>query len=1282
VSGCPPRRPTESKVRGVRVSCVVFLVFTVVSSFSPEVFAASPVQRAGIAKEAEIVSAQGEGWVRFVEEKDWIDALRQQVLTGGDTVRTGPYGKMGLLFVEGTQIKVNRKSTLSIRPSAGAGAKGTVLGLSEGEIWSRARAVPGGLRIETPSATAAIRGTDWDLLVDEKGTSYVTVLRGVVEFYNDFGSLLVNPGEQATAEVGRPPVKTVLIKPKDRVQWVVSYQLFVPDLVRFGPYRRGEALKELSSARERTAKDPSDREAAISLAETLYDLKQRRESLALVEDVLSKEPSNRRALVLRGYLFLDAGRTDEAEGDFERALKAKAKGKGKSGRIEAKAGLAGVALARNEVARAGALVKEIAGEDRSPLAGLLAASFEAYLGDFRKALRICVDQAKVHPSDERFRILAAGLSLLIDERVQAREFLAQAFSLNPESSEAHAVLGACEHLEGRGKFAEDAYRKSLDLDPDNAGAMGGLGVLLMEKGDYSGAERELSKGLLAAPRASMTWANRGVLYSAVEELAKARDDLAKSLSIDPTNFTTLNGQGLVALKEGRNEEAVRHFLKASLLEPNFSQPHTLLAIAYYQQGDVARALEEVRLAESLDPRDPFPHLVAYLIRQDTYRPYEAVKEAARVLELIPNLKSVDEVENTRAGLSNLGSALSGFGLSEWAESYAQESFDPHVPSSHFFASRQYNNNHTVAVSELVQGVLLDPLSVSTPTRFQDIVRRPRNDLTLTATLGEVKEAFTQSYQALAQGYLRKHSELSYFLSAQGSRNDGYVVNGDSRGYSVNTAIGYKPDYNNGYYLAGFLTRDKSGYFGSLTDPDPDNRLETTMWNAEAGYHRRFGPKNDLLFRAAAGRSDFKFINPSPFGSGLSDIQLSFLNAGWTADETREFFRQGVYDVTAVFGGASTSLATDSTGVLGSNPSIPRLPPSFPARIDFDTRAYERTTSDTKGIQLRHLFRAGDRHEVTYGLEGIFAKDRLRTTFYQYNATGSIDFYEEFFLPTGSVWTFPLVSPGAVSTDAENSRTYFLAYLDDRWKPVPGVLVEGGAFFFVHDDDRNETRRLFPKIGLAVDLTKRHVLRAGFQKWMEQPSLGTLSPLTNAGLVINNSLAIDASELTDYQVRLESRWTERLFSVVGAERVDLKDPTPGEGFLWRAVKAEFLSAAVNAILTERIGFFLRYLYAAGKGTDGPLDGKSVPDLPRNVYSGGLVAVFPNYVKASLSTSRTGESYSGYSNVLKTESYWTTSAAATWEPLKKRLLLALGLNNLFNNGSPAPPRSSSATLEYRF
>ncbi len=1244
--------------------------------------ASGPLPRPGVVREAEVVSVSGEGWVRFRGEENWLDAFREQILTAGDLLRTGDYGRLGVLFADGIQIRLSRKTTLAIRqtPKAGRG-ESTVLGLDVGEVWSRSQAVPEGLRIETPAATAAIRGTDWDLTVDETGRSHLTVLAGAVAFFNDYGSIVVEAGQQAVAEPGKAPVKSFLVRPRERVQWVFSYPMSVPDLLFFHSHRRQEVLDALPAARKASEEHPADMGAKVFLGGLLFDLREKQESLRLFEEVLAREPKNAGALAFRGLLALDSGDIETAKICFDRALETKS---GDSA-VAALLGRVGVALHEGRVAEAARLLGEIEEAGKRPQVGVVAAVFDAFLGDFTKAVETASRYGSLYPEDERFPILLASFYTVLDERGKALEAVRKGLDLYPASSQGYAVLAGLEHLEGKGKEAEAAYRKAIELDPTNPQARNGLALLLMERGEYEESGEHLSETVARAPGNPMAWANRGLLFTLLEKLADARRDYQQALDRDPTHYVTLSGLGLVALKEGRTDEAIESFLKSSLLEPDFSQPHSFLAVAYYQLGQVDRALGELALASRLDPKDPFPHLIAYLIYQDTYRPFEAVEEARKVLELLPYLKSVEEIENTKVGLSNLGAALLGFGLSEWSESYAQESFDPHNAASHFQASRRYNDNHYVAVSELVQGLLLDPLANSRPARYLDIIRKPRWDASLSGTWGDEDGGFSQQYAGVAQGYFRSPWETACSLGVQGYDKQGAVENGDSDGVSLALGLGVKPDYRNSVNFGFTASRDEFGQPGTGPELDPDDRLKTENLSADLGYRHRFGPKNNVIARAAYDRWIFKSRNPRPFGTGLTDIQASFLYAGFGIGETRRFFQQGVYDLTALVPPEERDgilLATDSTGTLAETPGVVVLPGSFPSFVDTDPRRYQKNDQETFLLQGRQLVNLGERHEFTWGAEYIPLKVRSKQVENVFVQQDKIEFHEEPYLNSDSGWLFDLVSPVEVTERSRDEGRFITAYADDRWKAADWLLLEGGIFFESFYDDENEDNRVYPRVGAAIRILKNHILRVGYLHWLEKVSSGTLAPVAVAGLVVDNSLGLQGSRLYDYQVRLESRWTPRLFTVFGGERVELKDAALGGGLPKREIDSHRAMAAVNAILTKQIGLSVRYLYSDAEGSGGVFDGLSVPGVPDHVASGSLVWISPLYLKVMLTETYVGEQYADYSNEEKLSSFWLTGLSASWEPFRKHGFIGVSVNNLFNEGDPAPGRSAYVTLEYRF
>ena len=59
--------------------------------------------------------------------------------------------------------------------------------------------------METPSGVAAVKGTEFYLLVSEDGSSTAIVLEGVLEIFNEIGRALVEAGYTGTMSKGSTP---------------------------------------------------------------------------------------------------------------------------------------------------------------------------------------------------------------------------------------------------------------------------------------------------------------------------------------------------------------------------------------------------------------------------------------------------------------------------------------------------------------------------------------------------------------------------------------------------------------------------------------------------------------------------------------------------------------------------------------------------------------------------------------------------------------------------------------------------------------------------------------------------------------------------------------------------------------------------------------------------------------------------------------------------------------------------------------------------------------------
>ena len=153
----------------------------------------------------------------------FVPLVKRSYLNAGDVVRTGAKGSVRLLFVSGTQIRLGRNSAVQITSSIPVkGGRRSFIRALAGQIY--ARLAPNSA-IQTATATAGVRGTYIRLDIGDDGTTVLTVLEGSVDFFNEFGEVIVNESQQSTAPPGKAPTDPVHVTD--------------PEL---GPTQRGQSL--------------------------------------------------------------------------------------------------------------------------------------------------------------------------------------------------------------------------------------------------------------------------------------------------------------------------------------------------------------------------------------------------------------------------------------------------------------------------------------------------------------------------------------------------------------------------------------------------------------------------------------------------------------------------------------------------------------------------------------------------------------------------------------------------------------------------------------------------------------------------------------------------------------------------------------------------------------------------------------------------------------------------------------------------------------------------------
>jgi tetratricopeptide (TPR) repeat protein len=168
---------------------------------------------------------------------------------------------------------------------------------------------------------------------------------------------------------------------------------------------------------------------------------------------------------------------------------------------------------------------------------------------------------------------------------EARALARRAAAKSPAFGPAHLRLAEMEFAFGRTAWAADAVATGLRLSPRHAAGVALDGFLLSAGNHFEPALRRFEEAIALDPVHAPAWLGRGLLRFRTGDRVGGRVDLETAAALDP--------------------------LHAVL--------RSYLAKAFAEEGNDAKALEELSRALSLDPEDPTPWLYSALLH---YRRYE------------------------------------------------------------------------------------------------------------------------------------------------------------------------------------------------------------------------------------------------------------------------------------------------------------------------------------------------------------------------------------------------------------------------------------------------------------------------------------------------------------------------------------------------------------------------------------------------------------------------------------------------------------------------------------
>lgn len=1193
------------------------LAGTILSTVIP--VQADPLARNAPSAGAVIARKFGEE-VRFVDITNWRSVELQQNLLAGDVLRTNATGQLAVLFSDRTQVRLARNTSLLVKNMARDGGD-TDLELQSGTIWARAERGGTGVAVNTPAATAAIRGTDWTLSVDAGGKTSLIVLEGIVELKNAQGSVQVRQGEGAVASIGQAPQKVVIVTPKDREQMLYYLQLrdsftFMPASPL--PVRNMSAEKSRIDAKPETSRNAED---WLTLAEVQMTLGGRRPAEAALQAAEARGLSARqqaRADLIRA-LFAGAERNyPEAAKLFGRA----------SGRLDPQ---------RQAIAAYGGYyARSLTDPDRveqppktagGPYGALAEAWTAGFLKDVKAAVEVLKKAEARYPNDPTLPAARAHFAMLIDDREQMRDAFERSLAIDPThpmALEARASYRSDYQGDIKGSIAD--LRAALAVAPGSSSGLNNLGLALIEIGDRRGAEEALKQAIDLDPQDPLSHVNLAILYLEQGRMKEAKREIDIALTADPAFEIARVIRGRYYMQTGEMDKAMEDLLAGSTANPGYSQAELMLAAVHYETGNRDAAAQAIDNADRLDPNDPAISSIRTAIAIDDYDADGAIRNAQDYLKRARARGGYYGAlsANQDAG-STLNNAFRLQGLNAWGQYYGDVVFSPFTGASYvdqtlrgspdpFVNAYSYGDNtaaysqNSSTFSSFMQGLLLDPHMLSGRSRTANLLRRPfvEGSAGITFTRPDDPNAKTGRLKEIeAQGYSNEPVPFSFYVQGQfENKPDTRIFNGLDGGFISDTELRSGTAYATASptandHIVGFVSRGKS-----------EQDITLPLIIDFGGIPVLLGMQNN--YKTEATQAGIAWSHSFAYRNNLNA-------AIFYTEQKRESRELGIIN---------NFLVTDDNNL-----------------------------DEQRGIvgALNHT--VGDDQLVwRYGVEG--GRMRLHSQV--------LDIVLQ---PPPATFNF-----NEITDDITVGR----AYVDALYEATPDLKFEGALFGTYLNGDTVDVARLEPRAGAAWSPTEGQWLRLGYMREGYNVSLPTLSPIGLVGLQSNQRpLAINGYSDT-IAARWEAEWNDRLFTAVDFQHQNLRGLSIGVPLTVDTIdltkgRVDRVSATANVALGHGFGFSATGVYADSENLD-PTSagfGQGLPYVPKKAAQVALTWVNDNNIKTTLAANYTGKRQGdGAGNEL--DAYWTVDATLEWEPFDKRFAVNLAAYNIFDEQFEVTPR----------
>jgi tetratricopeptide (TPR) repeat protein len=205
----------------------------------------------------------------------------------------------------------------------------------------------------------------------------------------------------------------------------------------------------------------------------------------------------------------------------------------------------------------------------------------------------------------------------------------RALRLKPRHTPALLARAEAHRRSGRRKEARADYEAALKTteedDPNRKDAAARLASLLRDAGEFDDAVEVLRDAVRTSGANAKIYTELGLIYVAQKRLELAQLVLAKAAELDAKDPAVYNAFAVLALRQGKAQEAFERFDQAVSLDPAYLDARFNKAAVLLDAGDYARARTE--LTTILDKRpDDYAASVALGVAQRGLKDFPAAKQ--------------------------------------------------------------------------------------------------------------------------------------------------------------------------------------------------------------------------------------------------------------------------------------------------------------------------------------------------------------------------------------------------------------------------------------------------------------------------------------------------------------------------------------------------------------------------------------------------------------------------------------------------------------------------------